>query len=119
MKDEIARKINPESSYEIIPVRGEYYYFDSSLRKEIHFNGTNIYQVQKPYYIDGRKYQAIGIHLTPTFEIQKSISPFFCKKYSYNRYLCEDSGNEKFLGMCQRFRDDSTEPCNILMFYFK
>ena len=70
--DEIARKINPESSYEIIPVRGEYYYFDSSLREEIHFNGTNIYQVQKPYYIDGRKYQAIGIHLTPTFEIQKS-----------------------------------------------
>jgi len=70
--DKIARMINPESPYEIVPVRGEYYYFNSSLRKDIHFNGTNVYQVQKPYYIDGREYQAIGIHLTPTFEKEAS-----------------------------------------------
>jgi L-2-hydroxyglutarate oxidase LhgO len=62
-----------------VPVRGEYYYFDSFQKPEIELHGTNIYQVQKPYFIDGKKYQAIGIHLTPTFEISNSIAKISSK----------------------------------------
>ena len=32
-------------------------------------NGTNVYPVQKPYYINGTEHLAIGIHLTPAFEL--------------------------------------------------
>ncbi|MEA2082515.1 MAG: NAD(P)/FAD-dependent oxidoreductase [Elusimicrobiota bacterium] len=67
--DEIAGMINPENAYKIIPVRGEYYSFDSSARNELSMNGTNIYPVQKEYFIDGVKHMAIGIHLTPVFDI--------------------------------------------------
>ncbi|MCD6413983.1 MAG: NAD(P)/FAD-dependent oxidoreductase [Elusimicrobia bacterium] len=69
--DEIARMINPESEFEIAPVRGEYYYFNST-RPAINLNGTNIYPVQKNYFVDGRQFKAIGIHLTPTFEISET-----------------------------------------------
>lgn len=67
--DEIARMINPESPYEITPVRGEYYYFNSSARVALKLNGTNVYPVQKPYFIDGVEFLAIGVHLTPVFEL--------------------------------------------------
>ncbi|MBU4133937.1 FAD-dependent oxidoreductase, partial [bacterium] len=67
--DEIANMINSENAYEIIPVRGEYYCFDSSLRSELAMNGANVYPVQKPYFIDGVRHLAIGIHLTPVFDI--------------------------------------------------
>ncbi|MFH1353574.1 MAG: NAD(P)/FAD-dependent oxidoreductase [bacterium] len=67
--DEIAKMINPGLGFEIIPVRGEYYYFSSSKRTDIKMNGTNVYPVQKPYYINGTEHLAIGIHLTPAFEL--------------------------------------------------
>ncbi len=67
--DEIANMINPGNEYKIIPVRGEYYCFDSAARSELSMNGTNIYPVQKEYFIDGIKHLAIGIHLTPVFDI--------------------------------------------------
>lgn len=67
--DEIAKMINPESPYQIVPLRGEYYKFDSSKRDDIKLNGFNVYQVQEPFYIDGKMYLGIGIHLTPTFEL--------------------------------------------------
>ncbi|MFH1352248.1 MAG: NAD(P)/FAD-dependent oxidoreductase [bacterium] len=67
--DEIAKMINPVPGFEIIPVRGEYYYFNTSKRADIKMNGTNVYPVQKPYYINGAEHLAIGIHLTPAFEL--------------------------------------------------
>lgn len=68
--DEIASMINPNNPYRIIPLRGEYYRYDSSKREEIKLNGMNVYQVQEPYYIDGKMYLGIGIHLTPTLELK-------------------------------------------------
>jgi len=81
--DEIARMINPDGPYRITPVRGEYYYINSSSsRKELALNGTNIYPVQRPYFIDRVRHLAIGIHLTPTFEIDSAG-----KKVIGNKYL--------------------------------
>jgi len=78
--DEIANMINPENEYKIIPVRGEYYCFDSSARSEISMNGTNIYPVQKEYSIDGVKHMAIGIHLTPVFDMDQNGRKIVGKK---------------------------------------
>ncbi len=68
--DEIASMINPKNPYHITPLRGEYYRFDSSKRDDIKLNGMNVYQVQEPFYIDGKMYLGIGIHLTPKFELK-------------------------------------------------
>jgi len=70
--DEIAAMVNPSNKYQIVPLRGEYYRYDSSRREEIKLNGMCVYQVQEPYEIDGKKYLGIGIHLTPTLEIDSS-----------------------------------------------
>ena len=67
--DEIAKLINPKNDYEILPLRGEYYRFNSAKRPELNMCGTNVYQVQEPFYIDGVEYLGIGIHLTPTFDL--------------------------------------------------
>ena len=66
--DEIAKMVNPENEYEIVPVRGEYFNFNSN-RADIKLNGTNIYPVQKRYLVAGKEFKAIGIHLTPTFAV--------------------------------------------------
>ena len=66
--DEIAAMINPDNKYKIVPLRGEYYRYDSSRREDIKLNGMCVYQVQEPFVIDGKKYLGIGIHLTPTLE---------------------------------------------------
>lgn len=68
--DEVAKMLNPTITYEIKPVRGEYFKFNSKKRKEINFFGTNIYPVEQPYYLDGKLHYALGVHLTPTFELK-------------------------------------------------
>lgn len=84
--DEIAKMINPENRYEIVPVRGEAAKFCKTRRKEIAMLGMNVYPVPHPYYlatgdkadISLEEYKrlreeevvrmSLGIHLTPTFE---------------------------------------------------
>lgn len=81
--DEIARMVNPESPYEIEPVRGEYAVFSRTRRDNIGIK-MNVYPV--PYYYDpktgkrvtgdyaamenrfnkGELSKVPGIHLTPT-----------------------------------------------------
>lgn len=67
--DEIAKMVNPNVKFEIVPIRGEYYRFDSSSRKEINVFGTNIYPVGEWYHVDDKEYFVLGVHLTPTFEL--------------------------------------------------
>ncbi|PKN01763.1 MAG: hypothetical protein CVU77_02150 [Elusimicrobia bacterium HGW-Elusimicrobia-1] len=72
--DEIAALVNPSNSWRIAPLRGEYYRYDSSSRKEVGLNGTCVYQVQEPYELDGKLYFGIGIHLTPTLDVAEGGS---------------------------------------------
>lgn len=86
--DEIARMINPKFSYEIDPVRGEFFNFDRSKRKNLWLGGMHIYQPPYCYKIQGGKMKVVnvnaaklseflkegkvfitaGIHLSPVFE---------------------------------------------------
>jgi len=66
--DIIARALNPDSPFELDPVRGESYKFYGHRRREISLSGCNVYPtpqwVTTPY---GRHF-TVGVHLTPTFE---------------------------------------------------
>lgn len=65
--DLLARLLNPESPYELDPVRGESYKFYGHKRPELESGGICIYPtpelVMTPY---GRHF-TVGVHLTPTF----------------------------------------------------
>lgn len=84
--DVIAKKVNPECPYEILPVRGEMAKFYKSRRSEIFHHGLNIYPTPYPLDKTGRKLvipfaefqslfkakqvlKTVGVHLTPTFDL--------------------------------------------------
>ncbi|MFH1396802.1 MAG: NAD(P)/FAD-dependent oxidoreductase [archaeon] len=84
--DEIARMVNPKSSYVIESHRGESAKFYKSKRKNIWMTGMNVYPVPCGYYKDtgelaevnlsefkkleeeNKIAKSIGVHLTPTFD---------------------------------------------------
>ncbi len=87
--DEIARMINQDSPYDILPIRGETAKFYKTKRDEIHHNGINIYPVPHPIDSEGKKtsmpfnefqklfqqkkvLKTVGVHLTPTFDVQNN-----------------------------------------------
>ncbi len=84
--DKIARMVNPDSPFDILPIRGEAAKFLKNKRKEIYHAGMNIYPTPYAIYPDGRKadisfsefrklfaekkvLKTVGIHLTPTFDL--------------------------------------------------
>ena len=84
--DDIARMVNPDSPYEIEPVRGESAKFYKSSRPDIFLNGMNVYPAPYGFYnANGNKIfasfskckrhldagiasETVGIHLTSTFD---------------------------------------------------
>ncbi|PKM92848.1 MAG: hypothetical protein CVU80_01180 [Elusimicrobia bacterium HGW-Elusimicrobia-4] len=111
--DEIAKMVNPHNDYEILPLRGEYYRFNSAKRPGLNMCGTNVYQVQEPFYIDGAEYLGIGIHLTPTFDLAISgkkalgknvlVGPTSIVVKSKNDYETARQGAEYFLERVAKF----------------
>ncbi len=70
--DEIARMVNPENDYRIVPGRGEYCTFNRLKKPELNVQ-TNIYPIPYERVVDGISYLAPGIHLTPTFGLDGKI----------------------------------------------
>ncbi|MBM3709073.1 MAG: NAD(P)/FAD-dependent oxidoreductase, partial [Actinobacteria bacterium] len=85
--DEVAKMINPESPYEMEPVKGEWAKFYSTRRPDIMINGLNVYPVPSGYTTDGVKLnipfkefyklfkenkvtRSVGVHLSPTFSLE-------------------------------------------------
>ena len=91
--DIVAKMVNPESLYEMDPVKGDSAKFYCSKRENISINGHNIYPVPFGYYPDGERARvpfkefkrlsaefkvarSVGVHLSPTFDpdyVNKSI----------------------------------------------
>ncbi|OQX94682.1 hypothetical protein B6I21_09175 [candidate division KSB1 bacterium 4572_119] len=84
--DKIARLVNPDSPYDILPIRGESAKFYKSKRDNLRHSGLNIYPTPYPIYPNGKKadipfdlfqqlfeqgkvVKTVGVHLTPTFDI--------------------------------------------------
>lgn len=75
--DDVARMINSENVYEIMPVKGEYVEFRC---RESCAVRSNIYPVPWSFEHQGRIYYDLGVHLTPlvdrkTVRIGPAISP--------------------------------------------
>lgn len=84
--DEIAKMVNPDSPYEITPIRGESARFYTT-KDNIRINGMNIYPAPYGFYNDsgkkaevpytefkellkaGKISKTVGVHLTPTFDM--------------------------------------------------
>lgn len=60
--DDVAKMVNPENSYEIVPVKGEYYQFHNGSTLSVKHN---VYPVPWSFEHNGRTYYDFGIHLTP------------------------------------------------------
>ena len=71
--DEIAKIVNPESKYQINPIRGEYCKFNSKNKPHLDISHC-IYPAPNIVEVNGEKSQSLGVHLTPTFGLD-GISP--------------------------------------------
>jgi len=85
--DEIARLVNPDSPYRILPIRGEWAKFTKDRRPELSLGEMSVYpapygadnvtgeRIRVPYVEyrrllqQGRVSKTIGIHLSPTFDL--------------------------------------------------
>lgn len=64
--DDIARMVNPENNYKIIPVRGEAAKFNKSKKTELNIS-MNVYPLPHQHLMtNGEKTYTVGVHLTPT-----------------------------------------------------
>ena len=66
--DRMARLLNPESSYELDPVRGESYKFYSHKRPGLELKGWNVYPTPEVVITPEGRHFTVGVHLTPTFD---------------------------------------------------
>ena len=66
--DRVAAALNPDSPYELDPVRGESYKFYGHKRPELKVNRMNIYPTPEVVHTLHCKHFTVGVHLTPTFE---------------------------------------------------
>jgi len=65
--DRMARLINPDSPYELDPVRGESYKFYAHKRPELGLSGMNVYPAPEAVITSRESHFTVGVHLTPTF----------------------------------------------------
>jgi L-2-hydroxyglutarate oxidase LhgO len=89
--DVIAKLINPESPYEMAPIKGEAAKFYMTKRDNLLMHGMNVYPVPYGYLADGSRLEvpfsefktlfeqgkitkSVGVHLSPTFDANGNIS---------------------------------------------
>ncbi len=66
--DLLARLFNPDSPFELDPVRGESYKFYGHKRPELEVRGMNIYPTPQSVVTPYGQHFTVGVHLTPAFE---------------------------------------------------
>jgi L-2-hydroxyglutarate oxidase LhgO len=130
--DEIARKVNPDFPYEIVPTRGEIVKFDKRKRDGLWMDKLNVYPAPYGYYNhNGQKatvsfleYQrllrekmitrTVGVHLSPTFDFDFEnhnyvigdtviIGPLKTVGVNKDDYVHNLKDESEFLGMAQGF----------------
>lgn len=73
--DEVARLIDPESPYSIVPVRGEAARFYATSRPELAMRGMNVYPVPTSFTTsEGKVVDTLGVHLTPTLDASGQVA---------------------------------------------
>ncbi|MBT3223990.1 MAG: FAD-dependent oxidoreductase, partial [Proteobacteria bacterium] len=109
---EVAQMVNDDWQVEVAPLRGEYVKFNRRRREELWMNGANVYPVPQTVNVDGVETQVVGVHLTPTFALNRAgeavvgntinVGPEFVtvhsEDYETGRLACEP-----FLEWAKRF----------------
>jgi L-2-hydroxyglutarate oxidase LhgO len=77
--DEVARMVQPASTYQIDPVRSETMKFYRTKREDLMLQRMNIYPTPRQFKTPQGTYFSVGVHLTPTLTTdnagQSSIGP--------------------------------------------
>jgi L-2-hydroxyglutarate oxidase LhgO len=66
--DLIACLCDPDSPFELDPIKGESYKFFGHKRPDIRLHGCNVYPIPKSVETSHGRHFTVGVHLTPTFE---------------------------------------------------
>jgi L-2-hydroxyglutarate oxidase LhgO len=66
--DRIARFMDPDSPFELDPIKGESYKFFGHKRTDIMLHGMNVYPTPKSVETPHGRHFTVGVHLTPTFK---------------------------------------------------
>jgi len=66
--DRVARLLNPESPYDLDPIKGEAYKFYGHKRPDLALKGMNVYPTPVSVITPHGQHFTVGVHLTPTFE---------------------------------------------------
>jgi L-2-hydroxyglutarate oxidase LhgO len=77
--DEVARMVQPASTYQIDPVRSETMKFYRTQRQDLKLQGMNVYPTPHQFTTAQGTYFSVGVHLTPTLTAdnagESSIGP--------------------------------------------
>jgi L-2-hydroxyglutarate oxidase LhgO len=77
--DEVARMVQPASTYQIDPVRSETMKFYRTKRQDLKLQGMNVYPTPHQFTTAQGTYFSVGVHLTPTLTAdnagESSIGP--------------------------------------------
>jgi len=77
--DEVARMVQPASTYQIDPIRSETMKFYRSKRQNLKLQGMNVYPTPHQFTTPQGTYFSVGVHLTPTLTTdnagESSIGP--------------------------------------------
>jgi len=111
--DAVARMVNPQFQPRIAPLRGEYFTFSRRRRPELWLEQMNVYPVPEWLDVDGERQRMVGVHLTPTFAMQRdgsvglgpvvTVGPEFSRVQHQEDYEDSRKGAELFLARAQRF----------------
>ncbi|MDO8601038.1 MAG: NAD(P)/FAD-dependent oxidoreductase [bacterium] len=102
--DEIARMVNPESLYRIIPVRGEYCRYASAKKSELRIHHA-IYGLPQEIEYEGRKVFSSGMHLLPTIGSDTIlVGPTARVVEKKDDYEGNRFGKDYFLAYAQSFK---------------
>lgn len=66
--DRVARLLNPQSPYDLDPIKGEAYKFYGHKRPDLALKGMNVYPTPVSVITPHGRHFTVGVHLTPTFE---------------------------------------------------
>ena len=114
--DVVARMIDPERHLEAVPLRGEYCRINRRARAELWLNGLNVYPVPVELDLGETRRKMVGVHLTPTFALQRSgsavlgdtvtVGPEFSPVASRDDYAGGRKPEAFFLERARRFLPD-------------
>ena len=109
---EVAKMLDPGRHFDVAPLRGEYVRFNRRRRPELWMNGANVYPVPQSVDIDGAETEVVGVHLTPTFALNRAhevvvgnvinVGPEFVPVEGED-YETGRLGSEAFLKWAKRF----------------